>query len=162
MTASDALAQALARAEAHAAQPEALRLAFALACVERVVHLLEDPAVVRCVDTLRGFADGSADRTALETAAAEAASLANRHQGSRSLDGVGHAAVSASYAVAKALAGQALQAAEYAAYAAVYGSGGYGAVSDPASFTPEREWQLAQLEQVAQAVEPAVPPTMPR
>jgi hypothetical protein len=66
----------------------------------------------------------------------------HHHPGSRSLDGSGHAAVSASYAVANALAGKALQAADYAAYAAVYGGGGYGAVADRASFEPEFAWQV--------------------
>ena len=84
----------------------------------------------------------------LAAAAAEAARLANHHPGSRSLDGVGHAAVSASYAVANALAGRALQAAEYAAYAAVYGAGGYGAVQQRESFQPELDWQLATLRRL--------------
>jgi len=68
------------------------------------------------------------------------------------LDGVGHAAVSASYAVANALGGRAVQAADYAAYAAVYGDGGYGAVCDPESFVDERNWQLATLERLANAL----------
>ena len=58
---------------------------------------------------------------------------------------MGHAAVSASYAVANALAGKALQCAQYAAYAAVYGEGGYGAVADRASFEPELRWQVERL-----------------
>ncbi|MEJ8810205.1 putative immunity protein [Variovorax ureilyticus] len=127
----------------------ALRFAFACACVERVRHLLEDEPVVRCLDTLAGYVAGRVDREALHRAASDAAALANRHPGSRSLDGVGHAAVSASYAVANALAGRAVQAADYAAYAIVYGEGGYGAVSDPESFVPEKSWQLATLERLA-------------
>ena len=43
----------------------------------------------------------------------------------------------ATCAVANALAGKALQAAEYAAYSAVYGQGGYGAASERESFEPE-------------------------
>lgn len=89
------------------------------------------------------------DRGTLDRAAAEAAVLANRHQGSRSLDDVGHAAVSASYAMANALAGHVVQAAGYAAYAAVYGDGGYGAVCDPESFVAERNWQVATLDRLA-------------
>lgn len=129
---------------------EALKLAFALACAERVRHLLEDEGVLRCLDTLGEYVAGRADRCTLDSAASEASALANRHQGSRSLDGVGHAAVSASYAVANALAGRAVQAADYAAYAAVYGSGGYGAVCDAESFLPERAWQLSQLQRIAE------------
>ena len=43
------------------------------------------------------------------------------------------------------------QAAEYAAYAAVYRHGGYGATSDPESFAPEWEWQAAQLMKLLNA-----------
>jgi hypothetical protein len=84
-------------------------------------------------------------------AAAEAARLANSHSGSRSIDGCGHAAVSAAYAVANALAGKALAAADYAAYAAVYGQGGYGAVADLESFAPEHAWQVRCLAAFAAA-----------
>ena len=48
-------------------------------------------------------------------------------------------------AVANAIAGRALEAADYAAYATVYGDGGYGAVTDAESFRPEHEWQVAAL-----------------
>ncbi|MHA7120490.1 hypothetical protein ACWV16_07345 [Achromobacter xylosoxidans] len=102
---------------------ETLRLAFGHACARRVEHLLEDPQAMEC--------------------------LANHHPGSTSIDGCGHAAVSATYAVASALAGKALRAAEYAAYAAVYGQGGHGAVSDPASFDIEHAWQADCLERCA-------------
>ena len=133
-------------------QYEALKLAFAYECVERVRHLLEDESVTRCLNILAAYVKGEADRGALDDAVAEAMALANQHQSSRSLDGVGHAAVSASYAVANALGGRVVQAADYAAYAAVYGDGGYGAVCDPESFVAERTWQLATLERLANAL----------
>lgn len=139
--------------EAQAADPERLRLAFGHACVERVRHLLEDSEVIRCLDVLAAYLDGRSDRASLQQAALDAAALANHHPGSRSLDGVGHAAVSASYAVAHALSGRAGQAAKYAAYASVYGAGGYGAVADADSFVPERAWQLATLRQLANATQ---------
>lgn len=145
----DDLSSKLRVLESRHPKPRLLHLAFGYECVARVRHLLDDDSVVRCLDTLAAFLDGRADEAALERAATAAAALANRHQGSRSLDGVGHAAVSASYAVARALAGRAAQAADYAAYAAVYGSGGYGDVSDPESFVPERRWQLDTLEKLA-------------
>jgi len=151
MQPSDSLAQALRSIEEKLTHPTVLRYAFALACAERVSHLLEEPAVERCLDVLRAHVRGEADPTALADATAQAAALASSHPGSRSLDGVGHAAVSASMAVAHALAGRALQAADYAAYAIVYGNGGYGAVSDAASFAPERAWQLAALERIGKA-----------
>ena len=140
--------------EAQNADPERLRLAFGHACVERVRHFLEDPEAIKCLDVLVKYLSDEVDRDALSSAATLAVSLANHHQGSRSLDGVGHAAVSASYAVANALAGRATQAADYAAYAVVYGGGGYGAVSDPESFVPEKSWQLAKLYELA--AKPAV------
>ena len=122
-----------------------LRLAFGLACANRVRHLLEQPRAVELLDVLQAFVDGRADDTALQAAAAEAAHLANHHRGSKSIDGTGHSAVSATYAVAAALAGKVQDAAEYAAYSAVYGYGGY-AVNDPDSFAPEYAWQVSAFE----------------
>ena len=122
-----------------------LRLAFGLACANRVRHLLEQPRAVELLDVLQAVVDGRADDTALQAAAAEAAHLANHHRGSKSIDGTGHSAVSATYAVAAALAGKAQDAAEYAAYSTVYGYGGY-AVNDPDSFAPEYAWQVSAFE----------------
>lgn len=126
-----------------------LRLEFGHACVLRVKHFIEEPAVVDCLSGLEQFLGGSLDRVGLDALAVQAAHLANQHQGSKSLDGAGHAAVSATYAVANALAGKALQAADYAAYAMVYGQGGYGAVADRESFEPELQWQVACLASLA-------------
>ena len=124
---------------------QSLRLAFGLSCANRVRHLLEQPRAVELLDVLQAFVDGRADDTALQAAAAEAAHLANHHRGSKSIDGTGHSAVSATYAVAAALAGKAQDAAEYAAYSTVYGYGGY-AVNDPDSFAPEYAWQVSAFE----------------
>jgi hypothetical protein len=128
-----------------------LKWQFGLACTCRVAHLLEEPQVIACFNRFSSLVGGQAHETEFTALAAEAAALANSHQGSRSLDGVGHAAVSASYVCAKAIAAQPRQAAEYAAYAAVYGHGGYGATSDQASFVPEWEWQAAQLRKLLNA-----------
>ena len=100
---------------------ERLRLEFGYACVLRVKHFIEEPMVADCLFGLGQFLTGAVCRAHLEALATQAAHLANQHQGSKSIDGAGHAAVSATYAVANALAGKALQAAEYAAYAMVYG-----------------------------------------
>lgn len=100
---------------------ERMRLEFGYACASRVMHLLEEPAVAECLRALGQFLDGSIDRSRLDVIARRARLLASQHQGSKSIDGCGHAAVSGSYAVANALAGNSLQAAEYAAYAVVYG-----------------------------------------
>lgn len=128
---------------------ERLRLEFGYSCALRVRHLLEEPAVADCLFGLGQYLSGAVDRGDLERVAADAARLANRHQGSRSIDGVGHAAVSASYAVAHAVAGKARQAAQYAAYASVYGQGGHGAVADRESFEPEFRWQVECLASLA-------------
>lgn len=129
-------------------QCEPLRLAFGLACAQRTEHLLESPEAIRCLAVLRSFVEGTSDRPALAKAAQEIARVANSHRGSNSIDGSAHAAVSATYAVANALAGQALDAAGYAAYAAVYGYGGY-AVTDPSAFEGEFAWQLEKLSELA-------------
>lgn len=128
---------------------ERLRLEFGYACVLRVKHFIEEPMVADCLFELGQFLAGAATRSRLAAFAAQAARLANQHPGSKSIDGAGHAAVSATYAVAHALAGKALQAAEYAAYAMVYGQGGYGAVADRESFEPEFQWQVEQLSSLA-------------
>lgn len=117
-----------------------LRWRFALACVERVQHLLENAEVNAQLAVLRGFVDGVCDREMLEQAATRAAHLATRHPGSVSIDGAAHAAVSATHAVAKALAGRVEQAADYAAYAAVYAYAAH-AVTDPDAFAGEHAWQ---------------------
>lgn len=129
---------------------EPLRLAFGLACIDRVRHLLEDPAAIECLAVLRSFVAGSADRAALERARSAIAETANRHRGSNSIDGSAHAAVSATYALANALAGRALDAASYAAYAAVYAYGGY-AVTDPTAFESEFAWQAGQFKAICAA-----------
>lgn len=128
---------------------ERMRLAFGYACALRVKHFIEEPAVADCLFGLGQFLGGSLDRASLEAMAVQASGMANQHPGSRSIDGAGHAAVSATYAVANALAGKALQAADYAAYAMVYGQGGYAAVADRGSFEPEFQWQVACLSSLA-------------
>ncbi|MFO1196225.1 MAG: hypothetical protein U1E86_04530 [Burkholderiaceae bacterium] len=128
---------------------ERLRFEFGFACTQRVGHLLEDPAAVECLGALGAYLAGGLDRARLDECAHRALRLANGHPGSKSIDGCGHAAVSATYAVANALAGKARQAADYAAYAAVYAAGGYGAVADRASFAPEHAWQAACLARLA-------------
>lgn len=141
-----------------APQHARLRLAFGHACVERVRHLLEEARVLACLDGLGGWLRGERSDADLQALAAEAAQLANRHPGSRSIDGCGHAAVSASYAVAKALGGEARAAADYAAYATVYAQGGAAAVAERDAFTTEFQWQARQLAALA-ATETACAPS---
>jgi hypothetical protein len=131
-----------------APEQQMLRWRFGLACATRVEHLLEAPRAIACLASLREFVAGTLDAASLGKATQEIAHIANSHQGSNSIDGAGHAAVSATYAVANALAGKALDAAGYAAYAAVYAYGGY-ALGDPAAFEEEFDWQVSQLRLLA-------------
>lgn len=96
------------------------------------------------------YLNGQIDRAAFQHAQGEASRLANQHTGSKSIDGCGHAAVSATYAVANAINGKAIEAASYAAYASVYAGGGYGAVADREAFEPEFSWQVAALTALAE------------
>ena len=146
---NNALETLAAKVQLTAPSNRQLRFAFTYACADRVRHLLEDPAVVDCLDVLGRFVNGTASVEELELAQQEAARLANSHGGSKSIDGCGHAAVSATYAVAKAVEGKAIEAASYAAYAIVYAQGGYAAVADRGSFEPEFAWQVASLTALA-------------
>lgn len=78
--------------------------------------------------------------------------VANKHQGSTSLDGTKHSAVSATYALANAINGQAVAAAEYAAYSRVYGYGGYAA-SDLDSYQEEYSEQVKILQRLLEAAQ---------
>ena len=73
--------------------------------------------------------------------------IANKHQGSKSLDGTKHSAVSATYALANAINGNAVAAAEYAAYSKTYGYGGY-AVSDLENYQEEYTEQVKILKKL--------------
>jgi hypothetical protein len=118
--------------------------------MERVAHLLEEPRAIELMQLLREAVARGRPLEALADAAREGTQLARSHRGHASIDGSGHSAVSATHALANALAGRALQAADYAAYAAVYAYGRYAA-NDPASFEPEFRWQVDTLHQLAAA-----------
>ncbi len=127
---------------------ELLRLAFGLACAIRVKHLLENEKAKVCLSVLQSFVDGNSDQDTLAEARELISSVANSHRGSPSIDGSAHAAVSATYAVANALAGRAIEAANYAAYASVYAYGGY-AVTDPSAFQEVFTWQVEKLRELS-------------
>ncbi|MEJ6022196.1 hypothetical protein [Ramlibacter sp. PS4R-6] len=129
-------------------QNRLLRFAFALACARRVEHLLEDPRAAEALKALQSFVARNCADPGIDEAREAIAGVARSHAGSRSLDGAAHAAVSATNAVANALAGRALDAASYSAYAKVYAYGGY-AVSDPSAFEEEFRWQVAELQRLA-------------
>ena len=123
------------------------RLAFAISCVERVAHLLTDEAIQIAFTEGKKFLKGECSIQQLQQAAAFAKQAATSHAGSNSLDGSGNAAVSVSHAVAWALAGKAIEAAEYSAYAKVY-SYSSSAVSDPSAYQSEYLWQVNQFRKL--------------
>ena len=131
------------------AENERLRLEFGCKCAARIRHLLEEQDVIACLKSLEKYLAGEIHEGEFRHDQQRAPELANQHRGSKSIDGCGHAAVSASYAVANAINGKALQAASYSAYATVYADGGYGAVAQPEAFGPEFRWQVATLRPLA-------------
>ena len=125
--------------------------AIGLALAARVRHLLEDERVISLVDDAQArLAQDALPREALQELAATAAQLARSHPGSRSIDGTAHAAVSATHAVATALKPDVVQAAAYAAYAAVYAYAS-SAVTQPEAFAPEHAQQVAAVRQLLTA-----------
>lgn len=120
------------------------RLRFALQCVGRIRPLLEMSEVVELLDLGMSYPD-QCSLAEVQEAASAAANFAHSHPGSKSIDGAGHAAVSATFAVARALAADAWNAAEYAAYALAY-SYGASTVTDPSAFEAEYDWQCQLLE----------------
>jgi hypothetical protein len=125
-----------------------LRIAFGVACAERVEHLLTDSMMIEALAIGKAFVLGNCAEHELDEAAAKAANIARSHPGSSSLDGAGSAAVSASHGVAAALAGCALIAAGYAAYASVYAYASH-AVTDIAAYEDEHAWQINALRALA-------------
>jgi len=128
-----------------------LSVGFGIKCVERVEHLLTQSSVIDALAIGKRYCAGECKRLELNEAAALAAETARNHAGSNSIDGSGSAAVSSSYAVAAALAGRALEAAEYAAYASVYSYASY-AVTDPDAYADEHNWQITKLRELVKSV----------
>jgi hypothetical protein len=132
-----------------------LAVAFGYGCVARVQHLFELDRARALFGELAQAAQRELPAEALADAAHEAAALARSHPGSTSIDGSGHSAVTATHALARALGGHAVDAAEYAAYALVYSYGRY-AVADPESFAVEFAWQVEWLRRLLREAQPAV------
>jgi len=125
-----------------------LRIAFGVACIEHVEHLLTDASVIASLAVGKAFIAGDCDEADLARAAASAAAAARSHPGSSSLDGAGSAAVSTSLGVAAALAGRALVAAEYAAYASVYSYASH-AVTDLSAYREVHDWQIGKFRELS-------------
>jgi hypothetical protein len=131
---------------------------FALRCVEEIASNLEDDAAIQAFAQFKRLVTAFNLETMdqLKKLANDLQKIAQSHQGSKSLDGTRHAAVSATYALSKAAEGDALQAAAYSAYSSIYGYGGY-AVNDPDSFAEVHQRQLDQLLQLKLKIEQGVP-----
>jgi len=125
-----------------------IRIQFGISCIQRVKGLLTDNQIADALSIGEKFAEGECSRDDLDNAATLAAKAAQSHAGSGSLDGSGNAAVSVGRGVAAALAGRALEASEYAAYASIYAYASY-AVSDLSAYVPEQEWQITRLKELA-------------
>lgn len=128
-----------------------LQIAFGLACVQRVRHLIVDEMAIGALDAgLASLSDERVDEPLLADAARTAAAVARSHPGSGVIDGAGSAAVSATTGLAHALAGNTLEAAGYCAYAAVYASSA-STVTDIAAYADEHRWQRRLLARLARA-----------
>jgi hypothetical protein len=125
-----------------------LRISFGVACMERVEHLLTDSSMIEMLAIGKAFVSGKSNERELEEAVVKASEVARSHPGSSSLDGAGSAAVSTSHGVAAALAGRALVAAEYAAYASVYSYASH-AVTDLTAYEDDHAWQISKLQELA-------------
>ena len=125
----------------------AVQLRFALRCVEDVAGNLEDDTAIAAMEKFRSIVndDPAHQGEQLLNLADELNKIASSHQGSKSIDGTRHAAVSATYALAKAVNNRPVDAAAYAAYSVVYGYGGY-AVNEPDAFAEVHQWQLGYLQ----------------
>jgi hypothetical protein len=145
------------QAELKAETPQ-LIYKFALGCVEEIASNLEDDAAIKAFTQFKRLvtAFNLESIYQLKQLANDLQKIAQSHQGSKSLDGTRHAAVSATYALSKAAEGDALQTAAYAAYSSIYGYGGY-AVNDPDSFAEVHQRQLDQLIQLKSQIEQGVP-----
>ena len=125
-----------------------LALAFGVACVRRVRHLIVDQRALTALDTAAAVVAGEAGDDALQAAADAAARVAQSHPGSGVIDGSGSAAVSATTGLARALNGKPVDAAGYCAYAAVYAYSS-SSVTDPRAYADEHAWQLDTLNALA-------------
>ena len=126
---------------------ERVRLEFCFACASRINHLLELDEALSAYQDFNSYLDGQLNQVDFEALQKSIFNIANKHQGSTSLDGTKHSAVSATYALANAINGNAVAAAEYAAYSKTYGYGGY-TVSDLESYQEEYSAQVTILKEI--------------
>ena len=126
---------------------ERIRFEFCLACASRINHLLELDEAISAYQNFISYLNGELNQVEFENLQKSIFIIANKHQGSKSLDGTKHSAVSATYALANAINGNAVAAAEYAAYSKTYGYGGY-AVADLENYQEEYTEQVNILKKL--------------
>lgn len=131
----------------NAPEMERMRFEFCFACASRINHLLELDETLSAYQDFKSYLEGELNLVEFEILQKSIFSIANKHQGSKSLDGTKHSAVSATYALANAINGNPIAAAEYAAYSKTYGYGGY-AVSDLESYQEEYSEQVNILKRL--------------
>jgi hypothetical protein len=126
---------------------EITRFEFCFACASSINHLLELDEAISAYQDFKSYQEGKLTQVKFEDLQKSIFSIANKHQGSKSLDGTKHSAVSATYALANAINGNAVAAAEYAAYSKTYSYGGY-AVSDLENYQEEYIEQVKILKRL--------------
>lgn len=126
---------------------ERMRFEFCFACASRINHLLELDEALSAYEDFKSYLEGRLNPGEFESLQKSILSIANKHQGSQSIDGTKHSAVSATYALANAMNGNAVATAEYAAYSKTYGYGGY-AVNDLESYQEEYSEQVNILKRL--------------
>jgi hypothetical protein len=135
------------KVDLNAPEMDRLRLEFCFACASRIHHLLELTEAIDAYHGFKSYLDGNLGEAQFKQIQKNIFAIANSHQGSKSLDGTKHSAVSATYALANAINGNAVAAAEYAAYSSTYGYGGYAA-SDIESYQEEYSAQVTLLREL--------------
>lgn len=140
--------------ELNAPKMEKTRFDFCFACAESISHLLELDEALAAYQDFKSYLSGELPDIEFENLKKSIFKIANSHQGSKSLDGTKHSAVSATYALANAINGNAVAAAEYAAYSKTYGYGGYAA-SEPDSYQTEYSAQVAILRELLETNSPS-------
>lgn len=126
---------------------ETIRYRFCFACASRIQHLLELDEAITAYKDFESYLNGNLTGVEFQALQKSILEIANKHPGSKSIDGTKHSAVSATYALANAINGNAVAAAEYSAYSKTYGYGGY-AVSDLESYQEEYSDQVKILKKL--------------
>ncbi len=123
------------------------QLEFGLACIDRIAHLLIDERLISTTECTRQFINDKVSSDTHQKHIQQAKEIAQSHAGTNGIDGAGNAAVSATFALTKALAGDVINGAEYAAYAMIYSYASH-TVTDPNAYKVEYEWQVAALQKI--------------